>query len=63
MWLKVPQDAQASTGVWKVEPEDFPFRDRPAGMLLKLFLAALVLVALAGAFADLAQGRRPRLLG
>jgi hypothetical protein len=63
MSFNVPQIAQASTGVWKLEREDFPVRGRPEGMLLRLFVAALVLLALAGACADLMRGRRPLLLG
>jgi hypothetical protein len=33
------------------------------GLLLRLMLVAIVLVALAGALAELAAGRRPILLG
>jgi hypothetical protein len=47
----------------ETSPEDLPCSSRPGGMLFKLTLAAIVLIALAGAIADLSRGRRPRLVG
>lgn len=47
----------------EVSAEDLTRSRRPGGMLLKLTVAAIVLIALAGALADLARGRRPLLVG
>ncbi len=55
---KLPQSSQASTGVWKISREETGPCVRLESML-KLALAFLFLVAIVGATADLARGRRP----
>jgi hypothetical protein len=56
--LNLPQSSQASTGVWKHRREDLRLQARLEHML-KLAVAVVFLVALAGAAADLVRGRRP----
>jgi hypothetical protein len=55
---KLPQSPQASTGVWKISREETGARRRLESML-RLAVALVLLVALVGATADLARGRRP----
>ena len=59
---EVPQDAQAPTGVWKLQPEDLRRFARLEGML-RLALTLLLLFAIGAAISDLARGRRPVLFG
>ena len=55
---KIPQSAQVSTGVWKVSREDLGVRARLEHMF-RLAVALILVIALVGATADLARGRRP----
>ena len=55
---KLPQGSQASTGVWKTPREDSCSRGRLENML-KLVVALVLLVALAGAATDIVRGRKP----
>jgi hypothetical protein len=55
---KLPQVSQASTGVWKTPREDSCSSERLENML-KLAVALVLLVALAGAATDLVRGRKP----
>jgi hypothetical protein len=48
--------------VWKLWREDFGRKARQESML-RLAVTFVILIALAGALADLARGRRPLLLG
>jgi len=55
---KLPQSSQASTGVWKSCEEEIKRPGRPESMI-RLAVVLVFLIALVGASADLARGRRP----
>jgi len=62
MGAHFPQDSQALTRVLKLRREDLRRRARLDSML-RLAVTLVFVVAMAGALADLARGRRPLLFG